>query len=375
MITFRILLTSVIALMFSTTSNATEMPFASNITNGYRHLASVAYVNPSEKSHQKILRKGSPPEGVIKTLDQLFDRNNAKALLVAQGEDIIYERYSFGTGRRSTPLGYSMSKSLTALTVGKALCEGHISSINDPLKKYVPALAETSWGDSSVRDVLRMSSGAYDTLMSMHGHKNLQHSQAFGHSEHIGKMNEDYTDLMRMADERKHPPGIEFNYSNFDTIALGLLIQGSTQMSFPAYFEKSIWQPAGTQSKGAWFINQKKQTSTYQGFSASPEDWIRIGIMVLNQLKNQDDCFGKFTKEATSKQINSFGPAPNYGYQIWVNCGSPKSDFCFVGYGGQYLVFNVEKNIVIYHHATTLSQGVGNTPSIMSELIYYIENK
>jgi CubicO group peptidase (beta-lactamase class C family) len=334
----------------------------------------VAYVNPAEKSQQKILTKSSPPDGVVKTLDQLFERNNTKALLVAQGDELIYEKYSFGTGRRSTPLGYSMSKSLTALTVGKALCDGHISSINDPIKKYVPALINTSWGDSSIRDVLRMSSGAYETLMSMHGHKNLQHSQALGQSEHLGKMYDDYTDLMRMADERKHTPGKEFNYSNLDTIALGLLIQGSTQMSFPAYFEKSIWQPAGTQSKGAWFINHKKQTSTYQGFSASPEDWIRIGIMVLDQLKNQDDCFGKFTKEATSKQINSFGPAPSYGYQIWVNCGSAKSDFCFVGYGGQYLVFNVEKKIVLYYHATTFSQGVGNTPSIMSELISNLES-
>jgi CubicO group peptidase (beta-lactamase class C family) len=182
-------------------------------------------------------------------------------------------------------------------------------------------------------------------------------------------MNDDYIGLMRLADERKHSPGSEFNYSNFDTIALGLLIQGSTNLSFPEYFEKSIWHLAGTQSTGAWFLNNKKQTSTYQGFSASPEDWIRIGIMVLKEMKNQDNCFGKFIREATTKQINSFGPAPGYGYQIWVNCGSTNADFCFVGYGGQYLVFNVEKNIVLYHHATTLSQGVGSTPSIMNELV------
>lgn len=268
-----------------------------------------------------------------------------------------------------------MSKSLTSLTVGKAICDGHIESINDSINKYVPGLSDISWGDSSIRDVLRMSSGAYNTLISMHGHKNSQQAQSFGHSEHIGKMNDDYIDLMRLADDRKHSPGKEFNYSNFDTIALGLLIQGSTKMSFPEYFEKSIWNLVGAQSSGAWFLNNKKQTSTYQGFSASPEDWIRIGVMVLSEMKKQDNCFGDFIKEATSKQINSFGPASGYGYQIWVNCGSMKSDFCFVGYGGQYLIFNIEKNIILYHHSTTLSQGVGNTPSIMSDLISNLERK
>lgn len=371
----QMILFSIIATTLSINVIATEIQFASNITNGYRNLAAIAYVNPPEKSKKIVLKKSTTSEDTKNILDQLFDRNNTKALLVAQGNEVIYEKNSFSTGRRSTPLGYSMSKSLTALTVGKALCDGHIESINDPIKKYVPALSNTSWGDSSIRDVLRMSSGAYDTLMSMHGHKNSQHAQSFGHTEHMGKMNDDYIDLMRLADERKHPPGKEFNYSNFDTIALGLLIQGSTKMSFPEYFEKSIWNLVGAQSSGAWFLNNKKQTSTYQGFSASPEDWIRIGVMVLNEMKNQDNCFGNFVKEATTKQINSFGPAPGYGYQIWVNCGSIKSDFCFVGYGGQYLIFNIEKNIVLYHHATTLSQGVGNTPSIMSDLISNLESK
>jgi CubicO group peptidase (beta-lactamase class C family) len=114
-------------------------------------------------------------------------------------------------------------------------------------------------------------------------------------------------------------------------------------------------------------MNNKEQASTYQGFSASPHDWIRIGIMVLRELKNQDTCFGKFLKDATSKQISSFGPATSYGYQIWVSC-SNSTDFCFVGFGGQYLLFNVETDTVLYHHATTFSSVVWSTPFVMGKL-------
>jgi CubicO group peptidase (beta-lactamase class C family) len=92
-------------------------------------------------------------------------------MIVARDSEILYERYSFGVGKRNTPLGYSMSKSLTALTVGRAICDGHIATIDDPIKKYVPSLSETSWGEASIKDVLRMSSGAYRTDPRLNGHK------------------------------------------------------------------------------------------------------------------------------------------------------------------------------------------------------------
>ena len=139
------------------------------------------------------------------------------------------------------------------------------------------------------------------------------------------------------------------------------------------YFEKTIWADVGAESRGAWVINNKSQVSAYAGFSAGPQDWLRIGAMILRELKNQESCFGKFLNEATSRKIDTFrpGPAPAYGYQIWVQCGS--SDFCFVGFGGQYLLFNVEKNIVVYQHATTFSPVVRSTPLIMSNLVQALD--
>ena len=119
---------------------------------------------------------------------------------------------------------------------------------------------------------------------------------------------------------------------------------------------------------GAWFVNGKDQASTYNGFSASPHDWVRIGLMVLRELKDHSTCFGKFLNQGTRKQINSWGPAHGYGFQIWTQCGSG-TDFCFVGFGGQYLLFNVEKNLVLYHHATTTSPIVWKTPDILDPVI------
>jgi CubicO group peptidase (beta-lactamase class C family) len=356
------------ALLFSTNIVANELPYGWLVTNGFRNQAKVALVKPPPESKQFVLKEEEAPDQAKRILNELFSRNNSKALLLAQGSTVLYEKYSFGVGKQNTPLGYSMSKSLTALAVGRAICDGHIKSLDTPLKDHLPNLSGTSWGEASVRSVLRMSSGAYSTSMQFNGHKNREMEQLVGPSIADGRMNTDFTELMLNSDEKRFEPGRYFNYSNLDTVALGLLVQAATGMPFNQYFEKTIWADSGAESQGAWFINGKGQASTYNGFSARPHDWVRIGLMVLRELRDESTCFGKFLHEGTKKQINSWGPANGYGYQIWTQCGSG-TDFCFVGFGGQYLLFNVEKNLVLYHHATTTSPVVWRTPEIFGPVI------
>jgi CubicO group peptidase (beta-lactamase class C family) len=362
-----------IVMLFSFPSTSSELPYASNVTSGFRGLARISYVNPPPEEKKLLLKTVNATSQAKKVLDDLFKINNSKALLASRGNDLLYERYSNTTGPKDTPLGYSMSKSLTALTVGRALCDGNISSIDDELKKYVPALGGTAWGDATIRSLLKMSSGAYKTEIQFNGHKSPQMQEAIGGAIVSGRMSESFIDIMLAANEKNFEHGKQNNYNNLDTVALGFLVESATGMSFASYFEKTIWAETGAESRGAWLINNKNETSTYNGFSARPHDWLRIGVMVLRELKNSESCFGKFLKDATSRKIAVFGPGParGYGYQIWHQCGT--SDFCFVGFGGQYLIFNVEKNIVVYQHATTLSNVVRGTTSVMSSLIQGLE--
>lgn len=350
-------------------TSAMEMPYGPLVTNGFRNQAKIAYVKPTGEPKALAPAKVTIPDEAKQVLDGLFGRNNTKALIAVRDSQIIYERYSFGVGKRNTPLGYSISKSLTALAVGRAICDGHIQSIDDPLKKYVTKLSGTSWGEASVKDVLRMSSGAYKTELQFDGHKSRELQMIIGPAIAEGRMGNDFVDLMKDNDEKSFPSGSVFNYNNFDTAALGLLVQAATGKSFSEYFEKAIWHTVGAESRGGWFVNNHGQASTYNGFSASPHDWARIGVMVLDELRKKESCFGKFLADATSAQISSTGPATSYGYQIWVGCRATQTDFCFVGFGGQYLVFNVATNTVIYHHATSFSPVVWQTPRVMDQLI------
>ena len=52
-----------------------------------------------------------------------------------------------------------MAKTVTAMLIGIALAEGRIRSVDDPAAAYVPVLADTEYGRTSLRHLLQMSSG------------------------------------------------------------------------------------------------------------------------------------------------------------------------------------------------------------------------
>ena len=52
-----------------------------------------------------------------------------------------------------------MAKTVTAMLIGIAIAEGRIRSVDDRADAYVPDLAGTEYGGTSLRHLLQMSSG------------------------------------------------------------------------------------------------------------------------------------------------------------------------------------------------------------------------
>ena len=98
-------------------------------------------------------------QGQTFTLDDYLARNPATGLLVARGDTILIERYQYGRNDRHRITSWSMAKTVTSMLVGIAIAEGHIRSVDDPAAGYVPALADTEYGRTSLRHLLQMSSG------------------------------------------------------------------------------------------------------------------------------------------------------------------------------------------------------------------------
>jgi CubicO group peptidase (beta-lactamase class C family) len=101
------------------------------------------------------------------------------------------------------------------------------------------------------------------------------------------------------------------------------------------------------------------------GFSASPEDWLRIGYYVIDSMK-KEDCFGSYLRNAVNTMHRTHVSTMCYGFQIWNFCRNGL--FIFWGFGGQHLVVNPNRNIVIYTHSAIQaddSQSQGNLFKIL----------
>src|SRR5213594_4017822 len=98
-------------------------------------------------------------QGAAADLDRYLSRNPATGLLVARGDTILIERYQYGRNDRHRFTSWSMAKTVTSMLVGIAIAEGRIRSVDDMAAVYVPALAGTEYGRTSLRHLLQMSSG------------------------------------------------------------------------------------------------------------------------------------------------------------------------------------------------------------------------
>jgi len=90
--------------------------------------------------------------------DDYLARNPTTGLLIARGHTMFVERYQYGPTDRHRFTSFSMAKTVTAMLIGIAVDEGRIRSVDDLAAAYVPALAGTEYGRTSLRHLLQMSS-------------------------------------------------------------------------------------------------------------------------------------------------------------------------------------------------------------------------
>src|ERR1700704_6608266 len=98
-------------------------------------------------------------ENQTHTLDDFLARQRVTGLLLIKDGEILLERYQYDRTPAHRFVSHSMAKSIVSIAVGMAVAEGKIASLDDVVSKYAPKLAGSAYGETSIRNVLRMSSG------------------------------------------------------------------------------------------------------------------------------------------------------------------------------------------------------------------------
>lgn len=273
--------------------------------------------------------KAEPTE---KLLDTLQDAGTI-AYLIIKNDSIWHEAYYDGFDESSKTNSFSIAKSFISGLLGKAIMDGHIESLDQPLSDFYPKYkgAKTTVGDLS-----SMSSG-------------LDWDEAYYSPFSITTKAYFYDDLEEMMLELDivEEPAKKYKYLSGSTQLLALVIEKATGKKTADYFSESFWQPLGAENDALWQVDSEKNglVKAYCCFASNARDFARFGKLYKDHGKWRDRQLLDSTFVAKSIRPR-FEGAP-YGYGFWLGDYNGKDFFVMRGHLGQYVIVIPEDNLMI----------------------------
>ena len=299
------------------------------------------------------------------SVDDYLKRQPAMALLIIKDGAIQLERYQYGRTAQHRFLSNSMAKTITAMGIGIALREGKIKSLDDRADSYAPTLSGSLYGETTIRNLLRMSSGAkFEEL-----YNGVDDLARYGAAAYRGGA----AGAAKVITARLHRQGEVFNYASAETDMLALVMRGATGETLSAYLEPRLWQPMGAQTSGLWRAGSDGLEWASGNFNATAQDYARFGILLANDGQRPDrpelgEIIPKeFLLEATDWRRHPPAFAPKtatayygYGYQLWTFPGLQRR-FALLGVYGQSIFVDPVQKLVMVHLAANATANSGQT--------------
>jgi CubicO group peptidase (beta-lactamase class C family) len=267
-------------------------------------------------------------------IDDFLARRRVTGLMVIKDGVVQVERYQYDRNASHRLLSNSIAKSITAIAVGFALAEGRIRSLDDHAAVYVPGLAGSAYGETSIRALLRMASG-------------VAFEERYDGKDDLAKFFRLYDEggsvaALRAFADRKHPPGTRFQYASTETAVLGYVLTGATGQSVSSYVSERLWRPMGAEADATWIVDSSRVEATMGYFNASLRDFGRLAMLLADdgardgkQIIPRD-----FLLEATDHRRHPSAFAPGsatpyygYGYKFWIFPGATRRFGLFGAHG------------------------------------------
>lgn len=299
------------------------------------------------------------------SIDDYLSRQRVMGLMIVKDGVIQVERYQYDRRADHRFLSNSMAKSILSLAVGFALQEGKIRSLDDRADAYVPALAGTLYGETTIRNLLRMASGA--RYVEVYDGKD--DAARFGRAV----AQDGVEAAAKVITEREAPQGTKFNYASAQSAMLGAVIRHATGEGVSAYLTPRLWQAIGAETSALWRTDRTGLEWASGNFNATLRDYARLGIVLANDGVRPDDPSAKqiiprdYLLDATDwhRVPDAFRPKAatpyyGYGYQFWL-FPTEKRRFALLGVFGQMIFVDPELKLIMLHVAANATAKAGGT--------------
>lgn len=258
----------------------------------------------------------------IQDLIMHLEKTDTSSFIVIEGEEIIYEKYLNGYERDSLVTSFSIAKSFASTLIGIAIDEGLIESVNDPITKYIPELADRDPGFSeiTVEHLLMMSSGiSYHEIDFLNG----DNTKTYW-----------WPDLQYLSINMTKIEGLplqRFHYNNYHPLLIGVILERVTGMSVSEYMESRLWTKIGTEFDAGWSLDDEGFEKMESGINARAIDFAKFGKLFID-----DGVWGDEQVVSQGWVLRATSPPEITDYEGYY---SEYSDYIFSDGNGFYKYF------------------------------------
>ena len=280
-------------------------------------------------------------------LKVLNEQRETKSFLVIKNDSIVFEKYYDGYDENSLSNSFSVAKSIVVSLMGKAIMEGKIKGLDQPVSDYFDEYKEGLASELTVGNLASMSSGMkwnekYYSVINIT-------SESY------------FTDDLRSVILRQKiidKPGQSFRYSSGDTQLLAMVIEKATGTTLSDYLSEKFWKPMGAENNALWQLdsNNYGMEKAYCCIASTARDFARFGKLYINNGKwgNEIILDSSFVELATKPIFDS---SPYYGYGWWLYNFEGKRVFTMNGHRGQFVISFPEENIIIVRQGSFNEKG------------------
>lgn len=266
------------------------------------------------------------------------------ALLLFRDGKLLYEGYAHDADRNTKQRSLSMAKSFTAFAVGEALCAGKLKSLDAKAGSVDRSLGDTAYAKASIRNLLKMASGAQDP-----GGDGFSGFHDSGDLARLAKREITTLEMIQQYGKVEDKEGERWVYNGLNSEALSHVVATSTGMPMHRWFEQTVWQKAGGESTLGWLKDKSGASLGEMGTLATARDFARLGLYLLDRLDSAspDKCMADYLREATRPQMTTSWPPGHYGYGMHIDGAG---NVWLMGAGGQRIVANPSSRTLLVLH-------------------------
>jgi CubicO group peptidase (beta-lactamase class C family) len=286
-------------------------------------------------------------------LEELNRRAGSKAFIIVRNVRVIYESYFNGSRREAINTSFSSAKSFNSALIGAAISEGKISTVDDPVIRYVPEIAGRGLDRFTVRDLLLMSTG----IRYRHNEELPFYQQPFD-DDALTYYSPDLRQAALGVRPGDVPIGEAFLYNNYHPLLEGLILERVTGMHVAEYLQEKFWKAMGAEYPASWSLDSKASAfeKMESGINARAIDFARFGLIFLHEgIWNGEQILPTdWVRESTSPAgawelaPEGQGPTPYYKYHWWgIENADGSYDYYAAGRYHQIVYIAARKNMVV----------------------------